>query len=117
MRRVMLAGLATLVMTSGCVIVDPSCSSSAASIYVSPTVVVVAVGQSFTPSASERGCDGRYYRSHSSPRWSLVNAADSVFVSVNATTGEITGRRVGRATVAVSSMESDGVATVDVTVH
>ena len=116
MRRVMLAGLATLAMTSGCVIVDPSCSSSAASIYVSPTVVVVAVGQSFTPSASERGCDGRY-RSHSSPRWSLLNAADSVFVRVNATTGEITGRRAGRATVAASSMESEGVATVDVTVH
>ena len=115
MRRSWMLFLAPLAMTAGCVIVDPSCSRSSAAVIVSPTVVVVAVGQSFTPSASERGCDGRY--SHSSPRWSLANAADSVYVRVNASTGEITGRRTGRAMVAAQSTESGSVGTVDVTVH
>jgi hypothetical protein len=115
MRRSWLLSLVPLAVTASCVIVDPSCSRSSAAVIVSPTVVVVAVGQSFTPSASERGCDGRY--NHSSPRWSLANAADSAYVRVNASTGEITGRRAGRATVAAESTESGSVATVDVTVH
>ena len=116
MRRLMLASLIVCATTTGCIIVDPSCGSSGASVYVSPTVVVIAVGQTATPIASERGCDGRYH-GHSSPRWSLVNAADSTFISLNVTTGEITGRRSGKATVEARSMESGSTATVAVTVH
>ena len=116
MRRLMLTSLVLCATSAGCVIVDPSCGSSGAAVYVSPTVVVIAVGQSVTPTADERVCDGRYH-SHSSPRWSLVNASDSAYVSLNAATGEITGRRSGRATVQASSMESQSSATVAVTVH
>lgn len=115
MRRILLPFVLVLAASGGCVIVDPSCSSSAVSVHVSPTVVVVAVGQSVTPTASERWCDDRHR--HSSPRWNLVNAADSSIVALNAFTGEITGRRAGRATVAARSVESGSEATVSVTVY
>ena len=85
------------VASSGCIIVDPSCSgSSGTSIFISPSVVVVAVGQTTRPSASWcRG--GRYDRV--SPQWSLGSAADGNLISVDASTGVITGKRAGKASV------------------
>lgn len=113
----LLAPFILLLASAGCVIaVDPSCSTPSAAIVVTPTVVIVAVGQSFTPSASVHGCDG-HYRDHSSPYWSLVNPSDSAFVRLNSVTGEITGRRSGRAMVAARSSGFDGEATVSVTVR
>jgi hypothetical protein len=102
MRRSLIASAASVAVSAlawaaaGCVIVDPSCSSGGASILISPSVVVVAVGQSATPRASWcRG--GRYDRV--SPQWSLGQAADSNIISVDATTGVITGKRAGKASV------------------
>ena len=85
------------VVSSGCVIVDPSCSGSGgASIFISPSVVVVAVGQTTRPSASWcRG--GRYDRV--SPQWSLGSAADANIINIDTVTGAITGKRVGKASV------------------
>jgi hypothetical protein len=117
MRRTLLAPFILLLTSVGCVIaVDPSCSTPSAAIVVTPAVVIVAVGQSFTPSATEHGCDGRYH-DHSSPHWSLANQADSMYVRVNATTGEITGRRSGYANVVARSSTSDGEGTIGVTVR
>ena len=90
------AGTAAIAFSSACVIVDPSCSSGGASIYVSPSTVVVAVGASATPRAS--WCrDGRYDRM--SPHWSLASTADANIISLDAETGRITGKRAGSATV------------------
>lgn len=98
MRRSLAASLSlcAIVVSSGCVIVDPSCSSGGAAIYVSPSTVVVAVGASSTPRAS--WCrDGRYDRM--SPEWSLGSAADANIISLDSETGRITGKRAGTATV------------------
>lgn len=102
------------VASSGCIIVDPSCNSGGgASIYISPSVVVVAVGQTTRPSASWcRG--GRYDRV--SPQWSLGSAGDASFISVDASTGVITGRRAGKASV-VATYEGVEGSRVPVTVE
>jgi len=119
MRRSLFASVASavpfaiLASTAGCVIVDPSCGGGGASILVTPSVVFVAVGESTTPRAS--WCrNGRY--DNMSPEWSLSSAADGNVISLDATTGRITGRRTGTATVIATS---DGVqgARVSVTVR
>ena len=99
--------------TSGCVIVDPSCSGGGASIVVTPSVVVVSVGQTTRPSASWcRG--GRYDRV--SPTWSLGAAADANIITVDAATGAITGKRAGKASV-VATYEGVEGSRVEVTVQ
>ena len=100
MRRSLAASIAVcttaIAFSSGCVIVDPSCSSGGASIYVSPSTVVVAVGASATPRAS--WCrNGRYDRM--SPHWSLASTADGNIIGLDEETGRITGKRAGTATV------------------
>lgn len=101
---------------AACVIVDPGCSPGSASVYVSPTVVVVAVGQSVTPEATASWCaDG--HRQHASPRWVLVQPGDSAFVSLDHTTGTITGRRAGGAVVAAESERTGDRTTIAVTVR
>lgn len=110
MRRMLLAPLVLLAGSTSCVIVDPSCSSTSASVVVTPTVVVVAVGESFTPHASS-WCGGHQTQAY--PRWSLSNAGDSAFVNLDQMTGQITGRRIGRATVIAGTEE----ASVSVTVR
>ena len=96
---------AILASTAGCVIVDPSCGGGGASILVTPSVVVVAVGQSTTPRAS--WCrNGRY--DNMSPEWSLSSAADANVISLDPVSGRITGRRAGTATVIARSDGVDG---------
>jgi len=116
MRRSLLASVvsSTLALASaGCVIVDPACSSAGASIFISPSTVIVAVGQTATPRAS--WCRGGHY-DRVSPKWSLGQAADANVISVNATTGEITGRRAGRASVIATYEGAEG-SRVEVTVE
>ena len=116
MRRALyhsIASLGLVASSASCVIVDPGCGAGGASILVSPTVVFVAVGQSATPKAS--WCrNGRY--DPMSPHWSLASTADADVVSLDASTGRITGRRVGTATVIASSDGVEG-ASVSVTVQ
>ena len=112
MRRSLLSS-ALVVAISGCVIVDPSCTSGGASILITPSVVFVSVGQTATPRASWcRG--GRYDRV--SPTWSLGQAADANVISVNASTGAITGKRAGKASVIATYEGAEG-SRVDVTVE
>ena len=116
MRRSLSASAASSALalaSAGCVIVDPSCSSGGASIYISPSVVVVAVGQTSTPRAS--WCRGGRYSSVS-PQWSLGQAADANVISVNAATGEITGKRRGSASV-IATYEGVSGSRVQVTVE
>jgi hypothetical protein len=88
---------------SGCVIVgDPACAGGGAAIVVTPGVVVVAVGESFTPSANDSWCDGGR-QGHGSPEWSLAQPADGSIISVDASTGRVTGLRAGQATVVARS--------------
>jgi hypothetical protein len=99
--------LSAIVATcASCVIVDPStCNSGGASILITPSVVVVAVGQTSTPRAS--WCrNGRY--DSLSPRWSLGSTADANIISVDATSGAITGKRTGNATVVATYEGVDG---------
>ena len=99
MRRSLAASIAAvtaIAFSSGCVIVDPSCSSGGAAIYVSPSTVVVAVGASATPRAS--WCRNGHY-DRMSPQWTLGSTADANIISLDAETGRITGRRAGTATV------------------
>ena len=117
MRRSLIAvaalSLSAWVIT-GCVIVDPSCSGGGgASIFISPSVVVIAVGQTTRPSASWcRG--GRYDRV--SPNWSLGQAADANIINVDTITGAITGKRAGKASV-VATYEGAQGSRVEVTVQ
>jgi hypothetical protein len=116
MRRALsssIACLAIVALSASCVIVDPGCGAGGAAILVSPTVVFVAVGQSAIPKAS--WCRNGYY-DPMSPQWSLASSADGDVVSLDASTGRITGRRVGTATVIASSDGVDG-ASVSVTVR
>ena len=107
------AGLIAISVASGCIIVDPSCPSGGASIFVSPSTVVVAVGASATPRAS--WCrSGRYDRM--SPHWSLGSTADANIISVDSETGRITGKRAGYATVVATYEGMDG-SRVSVTVE
>ena len=116
MQRVLAAAL-LLLAVAGCVIVgDPTCSGGGAAIVVTPGVVVVAVGESFTPNGSDRWCDGGR-QSHGSPSWSLAQPSDSVFVTLNATSGRITGRRAGVVTVIARSDHSSATSSIQVTVR
>ena len=102
---------------AGCVIVgDPSCGGGGAAIVVTPGVVVVAVGQSVTPNASDTWCDNGH-QAHGSPNWSLAQPGDSAIVRLDATTGRITGIRAGQATVVARSPASGATSTVAVTVR
>jgi hypothetical protein len=116
MQRVLAAAL-LLFAVSGCVIVgDPTCSSGSAAVVVTPGVVVVAVGQSFTPNGSDSWCDGGH-QSYGSPSWNLSRPGDSVYVSLDGTTGRITGLHTGVATVVARSDHSGATSTVQVTVR
>jgi len=108
-----IASLAIVASSASCVIVDPGCGPGGASILISPTVVFVAVGQSATPKAS--WCRNGHYDSMT-PEWSLSSTADANIVSLDPSTGRITGRRVGTATVIASSDGVEG-ASVSVTVR
>lgn len=111
-----LAAVLLLAGVSGCVIVgDPSCTGGGAAIVVTPGVVVVAVGQSVTPSANDTWCENGH-QSHGSPTWSLVQPGDSTIVRLDATTGRITGLRAGQTTVRARSSASGATTTVTVTV-
>ena len=104
---------AIVASSASCLIVDPSCAGGGASILISPSVVFVSVGQSTTPRAS--WCrNGRY--DNMSPRWSLGRAADANVIDLDPTSGEITGRRAGTATVVATSEGIDG-ASISVTVR
>ena len=107
------ASMGLVASSASCVIVDPGCGVGGASILVSPTVVIVAVGQSATPSAS--WCRNGHY-DPVSPQWSLGSAADANVIGLDATSGRITGRRTGTATVIATSQGVTG-ASVSVTVE
>lgn len=113
-----LAAVLLLVGITGCVIVgDPSCTGGGgAAIVVTPGVVVVAVGESVTPNASDTWCDNGH-QSHGSPEWSLVQPADSSIVRLDAATGRITGLRTGEAVVMARSAASGASTTITVTVR
>ena len=98
---------------TSCVFVSDGCAGGGAAILVSPTTVVVAVGASTTPHAS--WCSGGRYQS-ASPRWSLSQPADANFISVDASTGRITGKRAGTARVIATHEGAEG-ASVTVTVQ
>jgi hypothetical protein len=112
-----LAAVLLLASVGGCVIVgDPSCTGGGASIVVTPEVVVIAVGGSVTPDASDTWCDNGH-QEHGSPQWSLVQPSDSMIVRLDATTGRITGLRAGQATVMARSAASGATTTIAVTVR
>ena len=116
MRRSLLA-LAVSFTTLGsyfrCVAGDLSCSNGGLLVVVSPSVVVVAVGESLTPSASL--ChDGRF--DVASPKWSLGSSTDSSVITLDAATGRITGRLAGTASVIATSRGAEG-ARIAVTVR
>ena len=116
MRRSLLA-LAVSFTTLGsyfrCVAGDLSCSNGGLLIVVSPSVVVVAVGESVTPTASL--ChDGRF--DVASPNWSLGSSTDSSVIAGDAATGRITGRWPGTASVIATSRGAEG-ARISVTVR
>ena len=112
-RFVSVASPAIAASLMSCVIVDPSCGGAGASILVTPAVVYVAVGQSTTPKAT--WCSNGHY-DPLTPDWSLSSAADANVISLDVTTGRITGRRAGSATVIVTS-EGVGGTSVSVTVR
>ena len=119
MQRVLAAALLLCAVSaiSGCIIVgDPTCSGGGAAVVVTPGVVVVAVGESFTPNGSDSWCDGGH-QSHGSPYWSLSQPSDTMFVKLDATSGRITGRRPGAVTVLASSGHSSATSSVQVTVR
>jgi len=116
MQRVLVAAL-LLFAVSGCVIVgDPTCSGGGAAVVVTPGVVVVAVGESFTPNASDSWCDGGH-QSHGSPTWSLAQASDASIVALDPTTGRVTGLRAGIVTVVARSDHSSATSAIQVTVR
>lgn len=99
MRRPLVASVTlslALASATGCVIVDPSCGGGGASILITPSVVVVAVGETQTPRA--RWCRNGHY-DDLSPNWRLADAADGTVISLDPATGRITGKRAGTATV------------------
>jgi hypothetical protein len=116
MQRVLPAAL-LLFAVSGCIIVgDPTCGGGGAAVVVTPGVIVVAVGESFTPNASDSWCDGGH-QSHGSPSWSLAHAGDASIVSLDASTGRVTGLRTGVVTVVARSDHSGATSSIQVTVH
>lgn len=116
MHRLLAAALLVFAV-SGCVFVgDPTCSGGGASIVVAPGVVVVSVGESFTPNGSDSWCDGGH-QSYGSPSWSLSRPSDSDVIALDAATGRITGRRSGVATVVARSEHTGATSTIVVTVR
>jgi len=111
MYRLLVASMAysTAASSFTCVVNDPSpCGSSGGLfILVSPSVVVVSVGESLTPRAS-RCHDGRY--DNVPAQWSLGQTADANIITLDATTGRITGRRTGQARVIATYEGADGAA-------
>ena len=115
MQRLFPAAL-LLVAVSGCVIVgDPTCSGGSASLIVAPGVVVVSVGQSFTPNGSDSWCDGGH-QAQGSPSWSLSQPSDGNVIALEASTGRITGLKAGVATVVATSAHSGATSAIVVTV-
>jgi len=118
MHRFLVAFIAysTAASSFTCVVNDPSsCRSSSGGLFilVSPSTVIVAVGESLTPRAS--WCrDGRY--DDVPAQWSLGQAADANVIALDATTGRITGRRAGQATVIATHEGAEG-ASLKVTVR
>jgi hypothetical protein len=111
MYRLLIASMAysTAASSFTCVVNDPSpCGSSGGLfILVSPSVVVVSVGETLTPRAS--WChDGRY--DNVPAQWSLDQAADANIITLDAATGRITGRRAGQAKVIATYEGADGAA-------
>ena len=116
MQRLLAAALLVFAV-SGCVIVgDPTCNGGGASVIVAPGVVVVSVGQSYTPNGSDSWCDGGH-QAYGSPNWSLSKPSDSDVIALDASTGRITGRRTGVATVIARSTHTDATSTLVVTVR
>ena len=116
MQRLLAAALLVFAV-SGCVFVgDPTCNGGGASIVVAPGVVVVSVGESFTPNGSDSWCESGH-QAHSSPSWSLSQPNDGSVIALDASTGRITGRRTGVATVVASSGHSGATSTIVVTVR
>jgi hypothetical protein len=97
MRRWLSASAFLLALSSGCLIVEPSCSTSGgATIIVSPSVIVVSVGESSRSHASWCS-NGRY--NDLAPAWSLGQPADADVIDLDRQTGQVTGRRAGTATL------------------
>ena len=116
MQRLLVAAL-LLIVASGCVIVgDPTCGGGNASVIVAPGVIVVSVGESFTPNGSTSWCDGGR-QEHGSPSWSLSQASDTSVIGLDAATGRITGLHAGVATVIARSTHGDATSTLLVTVR
>ena len=116
MQRLLAAAL-LIFAVSGCVIVgDPTCTGAGASVVVAPGVVVVSVGESFTPNGSDRWCDGGH-QSYGSPSWSLSKPSDSNVIALDSSTGRITGRSTGIATVVARSEHTGATSTIVVTVR
>lgn len=81
---------------------------------VSPTTRILAVNESFTPSAEFRGCRGSKHLDDVIT-WSTDNPG---VVSVNATTGQVTGLSIGLARVtATGAKYGVAVPPVEVTVQ
>ncbi|HKN68724.1 MAG TPA: hypothetical protein VJW73_20705, partial [Gemmatimonadaceae bacterium] len=95
---------------------DPTCKGGGASIVVAPGVVVVSVGESFTPNGTDSWCDGGH-QSYGSPSWSLRKPGDSDLIALDSSTGRITGRRSGIATVVARSEHTGATSTIVVTVR
>ena len=113
----LLASALLVFAVSGCVIVgDPTCSGGGASVIVAPGVVVVSVGESYTPNGSDSWCDGGH-QSYGSPSWSLSKPTDSAVIALDASTGRITGLRSGVATVVARSLHTNATSTLVVTVR
>jgi len=116
MQRLLAAALLVFAV-SGCVIVgDPTCNGGGATVVVAPGVVVVSVGESYTPNGSDSWCDGGH-QAYGSPSWSLSKPSDSDVIALDASTGRITGRRTGIATVVARSVHTDATSTLVVTVR
>jgi hypothetical protein len=116
MRRSILA-LAVSFSTLGayfrCVAGNVSCGDGGLLIVVSPSVVIVAVGESATPTASL--ChDSRI--DVVSPTWSLGSPGDTSVIALDRATGRITGRRPGQASAIATSRGAEG-AKVSITVR
>jgi len=113
----LLAAVLLVFAVSGCVIVgDPTCSDGGATVVVAPGVVVVSVGESFTPNGSDSWCDNGH-QSYGSPSWSLSQPSDADVIALDAATGRITGRRTGVATVVARSEHTGATSTLVVTVR
>lgn len=115
MHRLFAAALLVFAVSSCVIVGDPTCSGSA-SVVVAPGIVVVSVGESFTPNGTESWCD-RGHQSYGSPNWTLSQASDADIVALEPSTGRITGRRAGTATVVARSTHSSATSTVVVTVR